>query len=96
VVRISRRLFLLLRDLGDHGLGREQQARDGGGVLQGGTGHLLRIDDAGLDQVFVFAGGDVVAFIALAALDFLNDQAAFDAGVAGQLAERGRRWRWRV
>ncbi len=33
VVRISRRLFFLFRDLGDHGLGREQQARDGGGVL---------------------------------------------------------------
>jgi len=29
------------------------------------------------------------AFIALAALDFLNDQTAFDASIASQLAERG-------
>ncbi len=57
-------------------------------VLQRGAGDLLRVHDAGLDEVFVFAGGDVVAFVALALLDFLDDDAAFHAGVVGQRAER--------
>ena len=50
--------------------------RDGGRVLQRGAGHLGRIDDAGLDEVDVFAGRDVVAFVALALLDFAARRAA--------------------
>ena len=80
--------FFLLGQLGDQRFGGEQQAGDGRGVLQRGAGDLRRIDDAGLHEVFVFAGGDVVAFVALALLDFLHDEGAFLAGVVGQLAER--------
>ena len=35
---------------------------DGGGVLESAAGDLLRVDDAGLQHVDVFAGGDVEAF----------------------------------
>ena len=41
-------------------LGGEQQAGNGGGVLQGGAGDLLGVDDTGLDQVFVFARNNFV------------------------------------
>ena len=51
------------------------------------------INHAGLDEVFVFAGGDVVTFVAFAAFDFLHDDRAFDAGVGGEGAERAIRWR---
>ena len=88
----GRRLFLL-RHLGDEAFGGEQQAGDRRRVLQRGAGDLRRVDDAGLDEVFVLVGGDVVAFVALALLDFLDDDGAFDAGVVG--AERGSGTRWR-
>ena len=42
---------------------------------------LLRVNDAGFHEVFVFARGDVVTFVALALLDGFDDDAAFDAGV---------------
>ena len=47
-VRVSASFFL--RDVGDEALGGEQQAADGGGVLQGGAGHLGRIDHTGLAE----------------------------------------------
>ena len=50
---------------------------------------FLRVNHAGFHEVFVFAGGDVVTFVALALLDFLHDDAAFYAGVRGERAERG-------
>ena len=50
--------------VGDDALGGEQEAGDGGGVLQGGAGDLGGIDDARLDEVLVFTGGDVVADLA--------------------------------
>ena len=68
--RRRRPRLVLLRQLGDDALGREEQAGDGSRVLQRAAGHLGRVDDAGLDEVLVFAGGDVVAFVAFALLDF--------------------------
>src|SRR5438874_1088749 len=82
------RSFFLLRKLGDDGFSSEQQARDRGRVLQGTARDLRWIDDARLYQVGVFAGGDVVAFVALARLDFLNDERAFLASVIGELSGR--------
>ena len=35
-------------------------------VLQRAAGDFLRVNNAGFHEVFVFAGGDVVAFVALA------------------------------
>jgi hypothetical protein len=49
----------LLRQLGDHGFGGDHQAGDRGGVLQGRTGHLGRVEDTHGDHVAEFAGGGV-------------------------------------
>jgi hypothetical protein len=38
---------------------------------------LARVDDAGFDEVHILASGDVVAFGAVAFLDFLHDERAF-------------------
>ena len=59
-------LLVLLGGFGDQGVAGEQQRRDAGGVLQGGAGDLRRVDDAGLDQVFVDVGRGVVAVVAFA------------------------------
>src|SRR4051812_19002412 len=80
--------FLLFRSFGDDGFSGEQETRDGSGVLQRATGHLRRIDDAGFDQVFVLARGDVITFVAFALLHFLDDERAFLARVIGQCAKR--------
>src|SRR5262249_5250592 len=53
-----------------------------------GTGDLLRVNHARLHEVLVFAGGDVATLVAFAALDFLHDQAAFDARIRGEITER--------
>ena len=50
--------------------------------------HLGRVDHAGLDQVFVDAGGGVVAVGALRLGDLLADDAAVLAGVVGDLRQR--------
>src|SRR6266487_511068 len=83
-----RRLFLL-RNLGDETLRGQEQARDGCGILERGAGDLFRIHHAGFHEVFKFAGRHVVAFVALAFLDFFDNHRAFDAGVVGQRADRG-------
>src|SRR5690606_4958853 len=81
------RLFLFLL-LDDQGLGREEQGGDGGGVLQGGAGDLDRVDDAGLDQVRVLAGGGVVAAALVELGDLGDDHVALEAGVLGDPAQR--------
>ncbi len=53
------RRFLLLRDFGDEGFGRQHEAGDGAGVLQGGAGDLRRVEDAGFCRVFELAVGVV-------------------------------------
>ena len=60
----------------------------GRGVLESAAGHLGWIDDACLDEVFILGGGDVVAVVAFAFLDFGNDESAFDACVGRKLTER--------
>ena len=59
--RHGRRRRFLLRLLGDHRFGRDQQAGDGRGVLERGSHDLGRVDDAGLEQVAIFARLRVVA-----------------------------------
>ena len=82
------RSFFLFRNLRDQCFGGEQQARDGRGVLQRAARDLGWIDNAGLHQVGVFAGGNVVAFVAFALLHFLDNERAFLARVVGQLTHR--------
>src|SRR5687767_7097187 len=53
--------FFLLGLVGDHRLGGEQQRRNGRGVLERGAGHLGRVDDAGLGEVFELLAARVEA-----------------------------------
>jgi len=85
--RAACRGLVLLRQLGHDAFGREEQAADGGRVLQRGAGHLGRVDDAGLDQVGIFAGRDVVTLVALAVLDLVDDDGAFSARVLDERAQ---------
>src|SRR5262245_55626742 len=57
-----RRGALLLGLVGDDGLGGEEQGRDRGGVLQRRPGDLGGVDDPGLGEGLVGAGGGVAAF----------------------------------
>ena len=66
--------ILLLGDVGDHAVGREQEPRDGRGVLQSRARDLRRIDDAGLEHVGVLASADVVAVRASRLLDVGDDE----------------------
>src|SRR4051812_13331044 len=82
-----RRLVFLL--LHDQRFGREQQARDGRGVLERGARDLGRVDDAGLDQVLVGLGQRVVAErVFLRAADLLDHQRRLAAGVLDDHADR--------
>src|SRR5687768_9991864 len=80
----------LLRLVGDDGLGRQEQRGDRRGVLQGRPGHLGRVDDARGDQVDVLAGRGVEAVTRRQRADLLRHDAALEAGVDGDLLERGR------
>src|SRR3954465_14911687 len=80
---------VLLRLVGDDGLGGEEERRDGGGVLQRRAGDLGRVDDAGLDQVHVLAGGGVEAPAGVGVADLLRDDATLEAGVDRDLLQRG-------
>src|SRR3954465_3818210 len=79
----------LLRLLGDDGLGGEEERRDGRGVLQRRAGHLGRVDDSGGDHVHVLATGGVEAPAGLRVADLLHHDAALEAGVDGDLLQRG-------
>src|SRR6516165_6701586 len=71
VVRIAG--LLLLGDVGNTGLGGQQQAGNRGAVLKSAARHLDRIDDAGLAKVGVGAGLGVVAVILFLVLQDLVD-----------------------
>src|SRR4051794_16635038 len=77
-----------LRLVGDDGLGGEEQRRDRGCVLQRRAGHLGGVDDAGLHEVLVLAGGGVKAVGTLEAADLLHDDATLETGVERDLLER--------
>ena len=72
----------------DDGLGGEEQTGDGSRVLQGRPGDLGRVDDAGLEQVLVVAGGGVEAVGALEVANPLDDDTALHAGVDRDLLQR--------
>ena len=68
-----RRFLILLRNLRHQTFGRQQQPGNRGRILQRRAGHFLRVHYPGLDQVFIFASGDIVAGIALEAFYLLDD-----------------------
>ena len=79
----------LLGLLGDHGLGRDQQAGNRCGVLQRGAHDLGRVDHAGLDQILVLLVLGVETVVPLLALeDLAGDDGTVEARVLGDLAGR--------
>src|SRR5258706_104368 len=87
----AHRRRLLLRPLGDHRFGGDQQARDRGRILQRRPHDLGRVDDAGLDHVGVDAGLGVVAPVDVLLVEQLaDDDRAVGAGVLGDQPGRDR------
>ena len=80
--------FLLFGKVRDHAVGREEETRDGRGVLERGARHLRRIDDAGLEHVDVLARADIVAVRAGRLLDVGDDERGFLTRIVDELAER--------
>src|SRR4051794_9062990 len=80
--------LLLLRLVHDQGLGREQHARDRGGVDERGAGDLHRVEHALGDQVAVLLGGGVVAVADAELADLGGDDVAVLAAVLGDPAQR--------
>src|SRR3546814_120360 len=82
-------VLLLLGRVGDHGLGRDQQARDRRGILQRRAHDLGRVDDAGLEHVHVLAVLRIEADGGvLGVVDLADDDGALVTGVLGDLADR--------
>src|SRR5690606_40713381 len=79
----------LLRLVGDDGLGREEERRDGGGVLQRGARDLDRVVHAGGEEVLVLTGRGVEALAGREVAHLLRHDAALEAGVDRDLLERG-------
>ena len=86
-MRVTVTLVLVLGDLGDERLGREEEAGDGGGVLEGLADDLGGVDDALVSQVAVLQGGGVEAVAR--ALDLGGDDGALEARVLGDGLDRG-------
>ena len=74
-VRIS---GFFLRDVCDEAFRGEEQAGDRGGVLESAAGHLGRVNNAGLEEVYISGGGDVAAVVTFAFPHFGNDQSALE------------------
>src|SRR4029079_4397570 len=72
----------------DEGVGGEHHRRDRRRVAQRAAGDLDRVDDAGLDQVLVLAGGRVQAHARLEVLHLGDGDLALHAGVLGDPAQR--------
>src|SRR5215831_19799203 len=78
---------LLLRQLGDHGLGRDEQAGDRGRTLQRRAHHFGRVDDALRDEIAVLARLRVIAVgVGVLLQDLADHDRAVFAGIDGDLA----------
>src|SRR5258706_6807232 len=80
--------FLLLGDLGDDGVRRQEQRADARRVLEGTAHHLRGVDDAELQHVAVLQRVGVEPEVRVLGLaDPVDDDRAVDAGVRGDLAD---------
>ena len=79
--------LLVLRALRNEALGGEHQRCNRGSVLEGGADHLDGVDDAHLEEVAVLVRSGVVAEVVFAFFDLVDDDRAFETGVADDLAE---------
>jgi len=77
-------------DLADGRFGGQQEAGDGGGVLQGDALDFERIDDSCFEHIDVLTGRGVEPFIGFTAVgDFVGDDTGVKSGVLGDLLDRG-------
>src|SRR5947209_1924974 len=81
-------ILLGLRLVGDQRLGRQDQRPDRRGVLQRRARHLERLHDTGLDHVDQLAGHRVETLAGRRVLHAVHLDAALEAGVLRDLAER--------
>src|SRR5688572_31517404 len=81
-------VVLLLRSLGDHHLGGEQEPGNGRRILEREARDLRRVQDAHLDQVAVLAGRGIVAVGTLGLAHLGEDDRAVFTGVLHDLAQR--------
>src|SRR5712671_4914676 len=80
---------LLLRTLGHHRLGGDEEPRDGCRILQRRAHDLGRVDDAGLQHVDILTGLCIEALVGAVALEQLaDDDRAVDARVLGDEPDR--------
>src|SRR5262249_57696143 len=78
---------LVLRELGDHGFGRDEQAGDRGRTLQRRAHHFSRVDDALRDEIAVLARLRVIAVgVGVLLQDLADHDRAVLAGIDGDLA----------
>src|SRR5581483_8606410 len=84
----GRRRGLRLGLFGDEDVGGEDEGRDGRRVLEGGAGHLCRVDDAGLDEVLDLADRGVEAEVAGLTLNVGDPHPGRQASVVGDLPAR--------
>src|SRR5262249_10526691 len=78
-----------LRLLGHHCLGGDEEAGNGGGILQRRTHDLGRVNDALFDQVAIFAGLGVEAETVVAFVeDLASHYRAVLTGILGDLPRR--------
>src|SRR5437867_6089151 len=80
--------FFLFGHFSDESLSSQEQSSDGSCVLKRRASDFLGVHDTRFDQVLISVGGNVVAFIAFALLDFLHDDRAFHASILSQSAGR--------
>lgn len=83
-------VWIFLGHVGHEGLGGEDHAGDGNGVLESASRYLGWVEDTSVDHVFVDILAGVVAFANWQGLDVFADDAAFYAGVFSDLAH----WRF--
>ena len=78
---------MLFREVGDSALGGQQEARNGGCVLQCGAGYLCGVDNSDLHHIYPFHFCSVKADTALLFCFFCNDSAV-NTGIFRNLADR--------
>src|SRR6267378_545629 len=81
-------ILLLLDQLGNHRLGREEQPGNRSRVLQRGAAHLGRIEHAHLDQIAELLRLGIEAEVAFPFRDLVHDHRGFGAGIGDDHAQR--------
>ena len=81
-------VIVVLRSLGNHHLGREQQARDGCGILQRKPRDLRWIENALFEHVAELTGRRVVAVGTFACFHLVKDDGRILASILNDISQR--------